>query len=84
MKLARTGFAVIVAAGIAAGGSVLPAQAKPSIPPNTEYVYVYYNNAQHTTVVGEDTEIAAGCPWIAWGTRTSYYTILTNRGCEEG
>lgn len=80
MKLARTGFAAIVVASIAAGTSVLPAQAKPSISPNTEYVNVYYNNAQHTTVVGEYTTIyPANCnDWVAWGTRTSYYTVVTN------
>ena len=77
MKLARTRFAAIAVAGIAAGASVLPALAKPSIAPGTEYVDIYFNNAQHTKVVGENTTVyPAGCiDWEAWGTRTSYYTV---------
>jgi hypothetical protein len=79
MKLAKTGLVAIVAAGIAVGGGVLPAQAKPNIPRNTEYIDVYYSNAQHTIIVGEYTTVyPAGCTdYVAYGTRTSYYSVET-------
>jgi hypothetical protein len=77
MRLARTGLTAIVVAGITAFAGVLPAQAKPLIAPNTEYIDIYYSNAQHTTVVGEYTTVyPLGCTdWLAWGTRTTYYTV---------
>jgi hypothetical protein len=78
-KFARTGLAVIAIVGLTVGGSVVPAQAQSNIPPNTAWYYVYYNNAQHTTVVGGATLRApsASCWEAAWGTATSYYTVVT-------
>jgi hypothetical protein len=70
-KFTRTGIATLVLAGAVAAGTGLPAQAqvKPRIVPGEEYVILYYNNAQHTTNVGE---VSFGCYVDDWGTRTMY------------
>ncbi|HXL92272.1 MAG TPA: hypothetical protein VN969_25305 [Streptosporangiaceae bacterium] len=51
-KLARTGIAAIVLASIAIAGSALPANAKPAINANTEYMFLYWSTPEHTTLNG--------------------------------
>jgi hypothetical protein len=69
-KLARTltGVVILVAAAIGSSG---PALASSRIYPNSELVETYYNNAQHSQVVGQrwigECEASGG-----WGTETSY------------
>jgi hypothetical protein len=70
--LARTGIAaVIIASAVMAGGG-LPAQAKPMILINSEIVISYYNNAQHSTLVGQ--RYIGGCSlgYLDWGNTSSY------------
>ena len=69
-KLARTCIATLILAGTAVAGSGLPAQANPS--PRVrefELILTYYNNAQHSIVVGT---FASGCYYYASGTRSAY------------
>jgi hypothetical protein len=74
-KLTRTGIAAIVLAGTAIAGSALPAQAKPDINPNTEYVTLYYSTPQHTTLIGY---YEYGCAGIQeWGSQTGYRVFET-------
>jgi hypothetical protein len=81
-KLALIGIAVIALAGTACAGSSLPAQAKSDLNFNREYLTTYYNNAQHTTVVGYH-EVGYGeyCIDYNWGT-TSNYSTYTSFPCE--
>jgi hypothetical protein len=75
-KLTRTSIAAMALAGAVVAGSGLPAhaQVKPRIVPGEEYVILYYNNAQHSTNVGE---VSFGCYVDDWGTRTSYSTAYS-------
>jgi hypothetical protein len=75
-KLSRTGSAAIVLAGTALAGSSLPAQALTQARPGPviqkETLYTYYNNAQHTTVIGY---AEYGCTTVISGSSSSYYTV---------
>jgi hypothetical protein len=76
-KLVRSGLAAAAAAvaGLTLVGGGLPAQAqaRPGIGQGTEVVWDYYNNAQHTTLVGE---VARGsCGISSSGQTTAYYTV---------
>jgi hypothetical protein len=74
-KLTRTGIAAIVLAGTAIAGSALPAQAKPAINPNTEYVFLYYSTPQHTMLNGY---YEFGCDGIQQsGSQTGYLVYET-------
>ena len=70
---------VLAGAALAAAGS-LPATA--AVAPRytgVEVSITYFNNAQHSQVVGvNDT----GCFTLKWGTETSYYTINVG-SCNE-
>ena len=69
-KLARTLSGVVILAA-AAIGSGAPALASSNIYPNSELVETYYNNAQHSQVVGQSW--FGECePSGEWGTITSY------------
>lgn len=77
-KLALTGIAVIALGGTAIAGSGLPAQAKPGLNFNTEYVTTYYNNAEHTTVIGyHELGYGENCTDYNWGTTSSYVTYTS-------
>jgi hypothetical protein len=73
-RFARTGIAAVVLAGTAVAFSGLPAQAQ--VRPATvgggyETVILFYNNAAHTTLIGE---LANGCFHMSWGSTSSYFT----------
>ncbi len=71
-KLARLACAVTAAAGLTlAGGLSASAAARPSVGMGEEVVLTYYNNAQHTTVMGG---YSFGCTFSSWGSTSSYYT----------
>jgi hypothetical protein len=73
-KLAGAGFVTMLLAGtVLAGG--LPAQAaqvRPGVAYGHELVYYYYNDAQHTTLIGEQQ--LGSCGFYVFGTTSSYYT----------
>jgi len=76
-KFARTGIAALAVAGIvmAGGGLSAQAQVKPQIAYGEEAVTTYYNNAQHSVVVGVrylGTCVPAGA---SWGTFSAYSTF---------
>jgi hypothetical protein len=69
---------VTVIAGAALAAGSLPATAAPTTPPEGYETSVsYYNNAQHSELVGiVDT---GTCYTYKWGTETSYYVVTTGR-----
>ncbi|WP_034086761.1 hypothetical protein [Streptacidiphilus albus] len=74
-KFARAGLIALLMTGTAMAGA-LPAQAaqayaKPGIAPPVEYVVDYYNNAQHTLLVGVRQN--GPCGAFSYGTTTAYY-----------
>jgi hypothetical protein len=76
-KFARAGIAALAVAGIvmAGGGLSAQAQVKPQIAYGEEAVTTYYNNAQHSEVVGVrylGTCVPAG---DSWGTFSAYSTF---------
>jgi hypothetical protein len=76
-KLSRTGIAALFLAGTALAGSSLPAQAMTQARPGPiiqkETLYTFYNNAQHTTVIGY---AEYGCTTVKSGSESSYYTVI--------
>jgi len=73
-RLARTGIAAMALTGtvIAFGGITAQAQVRPgSIGGGTEFTTDFYNNAQHTTIIGA---LGNGCVHFSWGTTSSYFT----------
>ena len=73
-KLIRIGLTALFMTGTALVG-VLPAQAaqthaKPRIAPD-EYIVDYYNNAQHTLLVGVREN--GPCGTYSYGTTSAYY-----------
>jgi hypothetical protein len=75
-KLTRTRIAAAVLAGTAlAAGVPAVAQASPRIAYGEEDVFTYYNNAQHSTVVGQ--HFLGTCTTDpSWGTFSMYYTFI--------
>jgi hypothetical protein len=73
---AKTRIAAIVLAGaaVAAAAIGVPAQAHagPRIVPGMEGIHTYYNDAQHTTIVGQ---VEYGCWNDTWGTTSDYQTF---------
>ena len=70
-KLSRTVIAATVLAGFTMVGG-LSASAQTSVAPGEEVFTTYYNNAQHSTVIGQR---AIGCTIYAWGSTSSYITV---------
>ena len=71
-KFARLACAVTAAAGMTlAGGLSASAAARPSVGMGEEIVLTYYNNAQHTTVIGG---YSYGCVFSSWGSNSSFFT----------
>jgi hypothetical protein len=73
-KLSRIGLIALFMTGTVLGG-VLPAQAaqshaRPGIAPD-EYVVDYYNNAQHSLLVG--VRESGPCGTYSYGTTSAYY-----------
>jgi hypothetical protein len=76
-KFARTGIAALAVAGIvmAGGGLSAQAQVKPQIAYGEEAVTTYYNNAQHSEIVG--VRYLGTCVPVgdSWGTFSAYSTF---------
>jgi hypothetical protein len=73
-KLAWTGIAAAVLAGtVLAGALPAQAQARPRVAYGHENVIDYYNNAQHSTLVGQLYQ--GSCGGTSWGTFTAYSTL---------
>ncbi len=75
-KFVLTGIAALVVAGtVMVGGLSTPAQANPRIAVGEEAVTTFYNNAQHSEIVGVrylGTCVPAG---DSWGTFSAYSTF---------
>jgi hypothetical protein len=74
-KTTRIALAAALAAGLTMAASTLSASAatRPGVGQGEEVVITYYNNAQHSTVVGQ---YAFGCTFSSWGESTSYETAI--------
>jgi Family of unknown function (DUF6289) len=78
-KAARLALAATLVTGLTMAACALPASAaaRPGVAPGEEILLTYYNNAQHSTVVGQ---YAYGCTFSSWGESTSYY-VTTAHAC---
>jgi len=73
--LARTAIIAVVLAGAAIAGGGPQAQARPLVPTQTEFVFTYYSNAQHTGAdVGQRYVGTCGLSYLNWGKTSSYDT----------
>jgi hypothetical protein len=81
-KLARTGIVTMVLAGAVMAGGGLPAvaQDRPGVGFGTEVVVTYYNNAQHTTEVGQHA--FGSCGLYTTGS-TSNFTSVNEYMCPS-
>jgi hypothetical protein len=77
-KFARTGIAALVLGSMVMVGSGVPAQAKPDLNTNIEYITTYWSNAQHTTFVGERVlGYGENCQNYTYGSTSAYATYST-------
>jgi len=75
-KFARTAIAALVVAGtVMVGGVSAQAQVKPQIAYGEEAVTTYYNNAQHSEIVGVRYLGICVPAGDSWGTISAYSTF---------
>ncbi len=81
-KVTRTALVVMAMAGITLAG--VPAQAAqpgPRVPPGYDVVFTWYNNAQHSVIVGQES--VGNCPYENWGVQSAY-RVTSEYKCPPG